>query len=486
MAFSIRHKLIFAFSGLALFITLVAFFAMLFTFRAGFLQYLNDLSYESIQKLSYSISSNVKTDKEWQLIIKSKKTWLKWVNENIGPGRKSVEKASRDESFDFRHESRGHRSFRRLFSESILLLNKDKQAFFLDDVFIEAELQVVEIKVNEKIVGFVGVKAIRDIDHGADRVFFKKQTKSFIVIAIIACLLAILLAYFISHWMTAPIQRLVAAVNQLMRKNYSVKVNYKAHDEIGSLVQSFNQLGISLSEHERSQQQWIADISHELRTPLSTLRGELEAMLDGVREISIDRINSLHEDVLRLQRLVDDLHELSLSDSGTLRYQFESVNLAQILESLLNFHEDEIKLHQLSYNLNVDHINASANVYADSGRLNQLFKNLLQNSLRYTDKGGRIAIDLIQSKQKNDNKDVILVEWEDSSPGVDNNSMDKLFDRLYREEKSRNRAVGGSGLGLSICKAIVEGHGGTIMAEPSSLGGLKVRITLPLSKLTTD
>ena len=478
MALRIRHKLIIAFSLFALFVTFVAFFAMLFTFRAGFLQYLNDLRYASLQHFSQTLSEQITTEDDWHLLVSNKRVWDELI------------RRERKDKYNFLSDQHSHKRFkdkdrshhfhkkraRKLSKSPFILLDQDKHFIYGKKVPLD-ELWLEEIKVSKQTRGFIGVKSLQKISSSADTVFVEKQTRLFIGVAVVACVLAIIIAVLLANWMAAPIQRLVSASNRLMQRDYSVQVKYKGKDEIAGLVQAFNRLAQSLADHQTTQQQWIADISHELRTPLSTLKAELEAVQDGIRALSIERIHSLYDEVMRLQRLVDDLHELSLSDAGTLNYRFSSVDLKPILESVFESHEADIKKKKLSFSLDFEGDASTLQAYADSDRLYQLFENLLQNSLRYTDEGGKINVAVFLSNKKVESQ--IRVEWEDSAPSVSIEALGKLFDRLYREEQSRNRAKGGSGLGLSICKSIVEAHGGIITAKASSLGGLKISITLP-------
>lgn len=483
MALSIRHKLIIAFSLLALFVTLVAFVAMLLIFRAGFLQYLNDLRFSSLNQLQLALSEQVSTDGQWKRLVNSKRVWHEFVRNTLPNARDGFldPKPRKEKTRPPPHlsgEGRRPPPHRRPppSRQPYLLLDSGKNIIHGREQNI-ANLKLAPIMFEGSVLAYVGIKKLNDIDNNTDKMFVEKQTYYFIVVAILACLLAVLAAFFIAAWMTSPIQRLLVGMNRLMQRDYTVEVNYKADDEIGSLFQSFNQLTSTLQHHQQSQQQWIADISHELRTPLSTMKAELESIQDGVRVLSIDRVYSLHEDILRLQRLVDDLHELALSDSGTLNYRFAPVSVNQVLENIFDQHEIDFQSKQLHANLNTTGNQYALSAYADEDRLHQLFENLLQNSLRYTDAGGRIQVNT-----KLNSKNAIVVEWEDSTPGVPTASINKLFDRLYREEKSRNRAKGGSGLGLSICKSIVEAHSGHINASHSDLGGLKITIVLPKSK----
>jgi two-component system, OmpR family, sensor histidine kinase BaeS len=230
-------------------------------------------------------------------------------------------------------------------------------------------------------------------------------------------------------------------------------------------------MALTLEKNEKARRQWVADISHELRTPLAVLRGEIEALMEGVRTVSPEAIRSLHAEVLRLHRLVDDLHQLALSDLGALTYRKEELDLADALRESIETCRGAF------ISKGVDLISdisgtQGITIFADRERLLQLFSNLLDNSLKYTDSKGELKVRL------SSDSDRVVVEFEDSAPGVPEDEVGKLFDRLYRVEGSRNRASGGAGLGLAICRNIVEAHAGTIAAYPSSLGGVLVRVIL--------
>ena len=244
---------------------------------------------------------------------------------------------------------------------------------------------------------------------------------------------------------------------------------------MGDLSQHFNLLATTLEKNEKSRRQWIADISHELRTPLSILRAEIESLIDGVREVDSDRLQDLHKEILSLNRLIDDLHELSLSDIGALNYEKDSQDVIKILHYSISTLQSEFN----SKSIAVDTTEISKDpikLFCDAQRIQQLFINILNNSLSYTDSGGRLKIKTTTDKTQ------IIIDMCDSAPGVPNSELSRLFERLYRAESSRNRKSGGTGLGLSICKNIVEAHGGQIIAKTSSLGGICISITFPLHR----
>ena len=230
----------------------------------------------------------------------------------------------------------------------------------------------------------------------------------------------------------------------------------------------------TLRKNLSARQQWIADISHELRTPVAVLQGEIEAIQDGVRELNKDSINSLHQEVVRLSNLVNDLHELSLSDVGALSTRKQKLNIVELIEAVIEQNRGSLQDKSIIIKLN-----ASSDIImvdADYQRMEQLFVNLAINSRHYTQSPGTITVTVSKQNQK------VMITWADSAPGVSDADLGRLFERLYRVETSRNRNAGGSGLGLAICQNIVEAHQGSIKAEHSRLGGVSMVITLPLAK----
>jgi two-component system sensor histidine kinase BaeS len=218
----------------------------------------------------------------------------------------------------------------------------------------------------------------------------------------------------------------------------------------------------------------LADISHELRTPLSLLRAELEALQDGVRPMGPAVVSSLQADVERLSRLVEDLYQLSMTDLGALSYHKRPVDPIALLRDDIESVAGEFARQGLSLELK-SVPQADVTLFADPDRLSQLFRNLMQNSLRYTDRGGRL--EMVAGREAG----WLTLDFDDSAPSVPAEALPQLFERFYRVEGSRNRALGGAGLGLAICRNIVEAHGGRIEAGMSPLGGLRIHVELPLT-----
>ncbi|MEE4380073.1 MAG: ATP-binding protein [Candidatus Competibacteraceae bacterium] len=338
--------------------------------------------------------------------------------------------------------------------------------------FTEA-VNLTEITVEEQTVGWLALQPLQRVTAGRDVQFLRRQSQMFLLIGSSLIALAALVALILARHLTRPLRRLTQAVQYLVAGDYSIRADINGRDEIATLGQRINTLAHTLEANEETRRRWIADISHELRTPLTVVRGELEALEDGVRTFNYAALGSLHNEIQGLSKLVNDLHELSLSDLGALSYRRQPLDLADVLSQVMTSFNTRIQSHQLSLQHNIEH-SPRLSVYGDRSRLQQLFSNLLENAIRYTDPGGRIELSVTE------NDEMITVRLDDSPPGVPAEDCPRLFERLYRMESSRSRSHGGSGLGLAICRNIVTAHEGIISAQPSLLGGLSVIVELPI------
>jgi two-component system sensor histidine kinase BaeS len=301
--------------------------------------------------------------------------------------------------------------------------------------------------------------------------FQSGQRQTYGLIAALVVLLSSLSSLYLARRLLRPIRWLADGAQALAAGDYDTRIEVERDDELGRLARHFNHLAAALARNEQLRRQWIADISHELRTPLAVLRGEIEALQDGVRAVSAQRLNSLHAEALALGQLVEDLYQLALADAGALEYRCESVDLAEILTDTAQAFRHRFEQQGLTLD---NQVAAPLWLHGDPLRLQQLFSNLLENSQRYTAAGGRLEIVLERSVERH-----VLV-FRDSAPAVPDAALSHLFERLYRVDKSRSRSLGGAGLGLALCQNIVEAHGGRMTASHSPLGGLQVRVELPV------
>jgi len=286
--------------------------------------------------------------------------------------------------------------------------------------------------------------------------------------------LAAVVAFFLSRHLLAPVEKLTAGTQALMSRRFDTRIEVKTKDELGQLAVDFNAMAQTLERYEQMRHQWISDIAHELRTPLSILRGEIEALQDGVREINRDTLDSLSVEARHLSKIVDDLHELSMADTEALSMKKVPIDPAAILGETLGRFTQSLTESHIAIENNLEN-QSPITIIGDADRLRQLFSNLVENVLRYADAPGVLKIGQARTANR------LILSFEDSGPGVPEEALGHLFDRLYRVDRSRVRTHGGSGLGLSICKSLVNALGGEIRAANGNLGGLRIEVEFPLT-----
>lgn len=331
------------------------------------------------------------------------------------------------------------------------------------------------VTVDGEAVGWVIASPVERLTRSTDISFDHQQRRTSWIIVALSALLAAGVTFLLARGLLRPVKRLVEGTHHLAAGDFATRVPEGSGDELGKLAQDFNQLASTLEKNQQMRREFMADISHELRTPLAVLRGELEAIQDGVRQFTPESVASLQMEVATLTKLVNDLHHLSLSDEGALGYQKRPLDLINVLEVAAGAFKPRFMDRHITLSVNLPD---SAMVFGDGDRFSQLFINLFENSLRYTDSGGELRLD-----GRIDGQTLTLC-FSDSAPGVEDNQLRRLFDRFYRTEISRNRTSGGSGLGLAICQNIVKAHNGTINATHSPQGGVSITVTLPLDHET--
>ena len=297
--------------------------------------------------------------------------------------------------------------------------------------------------------------------------FASQQVRNMALTALAAIALAIAVSVLLSQALLAPIRRIIRGVDTLAAGRYDVQFEDQRRDELGELARDLDRLATSLASTQSARQRWLADLSHELRTPLAVLRAEIDAVKDGVRPLTHDRMRSLSQEVERLGRLVDDLYDLSVSDLGGLRYEFSEVDLQPLLQGLVS--DFSGRFAELEFELSCPQ---DLLVRADPQRLSQMLINLLENSAAYTDAPGRVELSAeLQGRH-------VRLQVADSPPGVAPEMLQHLFEPLFRQEDARDRRSGGAGLGLAICANIAEAHGSRLDASASGLGGLAISCVL--------
>jgi two-component system sensor histidine kinase BaeS len=335
---------------------------------------------------------------------------------------------------------------------------------------VAANAAAIPILVDGKAVGALRLAPMPQLSDAGDVAFAQSQLHSALLAGAVVLIGALLFAFALARWLLAPVRALTAGTRALAAGDFMQRIGSARNDELGALSRDFDHLAATLEQHRNARRQWGADIAHELRTPLAILRGEIQALQDGVRPLTLQALESLHGECERLGHLIDDLYQLSLADAGALEYRFETLDLAQLVDEALELQRPACSDAGLRLEAKLAR---GAMVNGDARRLAQLLDNLLVNARRYTNAPGTIRVTLgLHAAQ-------IRLMIEDTPPGVPAAALPRVFERLYRVEESRGRAGGGAGLGLAICRAIVDAHDGRIRAEPSTLGGLRVVVDLP-------
>ena len=359
---------------------------------------------------------------------------------------------------------------RGMFRDRLFLLDENRSWIAGSEAVPSQAGTLQSIEVEDVTVGWIGFAPLgRTLPPEADR-FLKGQVRITVMAFMIALTVAAALAYLLARKVSRPVRQLGDTVKSLSRGQYDSRASVATRDEMGVLAGYVNQLAETLEKNRTARQRWMADIAHELRTPVAILKGEVEALADGVRPADERMSSSLREEIDQLSNLVDDLQTLALSDAGALNIQKKPMDLSALLRQVVESFRDRLAGRGISVDLQADE---AVNLMADEQRLRQLLLNLLENCSRYTEEGGRVRLSLTRNRNGTE------LDLEDSGPGLENEHIQRLFERFYRVEGSRSRSGGGSGLGLSICRNIAEAHGGSIRAEPSLLGGLKIIVLLP-------
>jgi len=355
---------------------------------------------------------------------------------------------------------------------ALLDVNKDLIAGHLTE---NIDYNETVIKVNDIQVGWLISPKHKSITDGYELDFLEQQKSYLWLIALIAMLLVGLITLPLAHHLAEPIKKIMLGMHKLTQGDYQQKVTLDRKDELGDLSRDFNQLAITLFENENARKRWLANISHELRTPVAILRGELEAMLDGVRQLNKNNIESANDEVKHLQHLIDDLHQLTSADIGGMHYHKQTIDISAWLNAEVDKYAGYLSASHTA--LVVDIKATDVYVLADVTRLCQLFENLINNCIKYAEAS---VLNLSLSVEVSNASKRVRISIEDDGIGVPEQHLANLFEYLYRVESSRNRKTGGAGLGLSICEHIVLAHQGSIKAESSSLGGLAIIIELPV------
>jgi len=478
-------------------------FFMQWSINKGMVEYVNKQQVISLQPVVVALTNTYQQTNSWQVLAHKHRKFQALLRQNIQdvelsppPPRSQFNELPQDRfntrprpkqtRFSHPEDKTPPRFMRdRLFQSigpplsppkpriSYALLDENKR-FIVGNYPKGLPFSYTPIMSENEIVGYFAVSKQKKLMEGYEFDFVKQQQAYLGFIGLALLVVVLLLVLPLARHLLLPLRQLTHGVHQLTQGKFNQAIKVKRNDEFGDLSKDFNHLAKTLAENEQQRKRWLANISHELRTPVAILRGELEAVIDGVRSLSMATISSVHQETLHLQKLIDDLHELTSADIGGMSYYPEPLNLAEIISNEFKKYQSFLTDAGLSGEIICSE--EKSVIMADKTRLCQLLENLIHNTIKYAGKGCKVKLSL--SKNAGDNQAILIVE--DNGKGVDEHHLANLFEHLYRTDDSRNRETGGSGLGLAICAHIVKQHQGDIYAERSSLGGLKIVIKFPL------
>lgn len=305
-------------------------------------------------------------------------------------------------------------------------------------------------------------------------------------VIIIFVLAIVIISLITSKTIVGPIEQITAGANEIANGNFDFEISYKAKNELGQLADSFNNMRMQVKDSierqrqaDQKQKEMIAGIAHDLRTPLTSVKGYLEGIRDGIADTPEKQkryMDTIYSSTCSTEKILDDFLAISKLELGDTALNCESVTVADFLEFASGL-EEELTKEDFDFEI-IDNTKTSPVLYLDTDKFTRVINNIISNSIKYRrpDVKGKIILTLVEYQK------TVLFEIKDNGMGVDKESLPRIFDTLYRADKARSNVREGSGLGLSVCKQIVELHGGLIWAQSEPGNGLTILISLPKGK----
>lgn len=303
-----------------------------------------------------------------------------------------------------------------------------------------------------------------------NQMFLDATHRSLVWATLATLTLAVILSFLLTRRVLTPLSQMTAIAKRIAGGNYKSEVQISSTDEIGELAAAFNQMAASLQRVEQLRKSMVIDVAHELRTPLTNTRGYIEALRDKILPPSQETFELLHDETLRLVRLVEDLLQLARADASRETLQKQKVNLQNLASQILDLFQPKFAEKKIAVEANIAEVEGQ--VVADPEKLSQVLRNLFQNAWQYTTQGGHIRVFTERLPGK------VKVVFANTGDEIAENDLPFIFERFYRGEKSRSRDHGGAGIGLAIVKELVEAHRGEVGAE-STPAETRIWFTLP-------
>ena len=326
-----------------------------------------------------------------------------------------------------------------------------------------------------KIVGYVLLQPLTQsaISLTALQLLYNEIGRYFLMGAALAVVVAVVLTLVLSRRILSPVRALTNAAHRLGRGDLSQRVNIKDKSEIGELATTFDSMAGNLERDQQLRREMVADVAHELRSPLTNIRGYLEAIRDRIMSPDEKTVGSIYDETMLLARLIDDLQELSLAETGELKLYCEEEDAPELVRQAVS--AVQAKAIEKGLSLTMDLPEGLSRVNIDFLRIKQVLLNLLENAIAHTPSGGSITV------SAGEIPGMVEISVSDTGEGIPGAELENIFERFHRVDKSRSRATGGSGLGLTIAKSFVEAHGGKISVRSQLGEGSTFSFTLPVS-----
>ncbi len=355
---------------------------------------------------------------------------------------------------------------------NVVLDNQDRHA---GGHIEEGELEyAIPLEVGGQEVGYLLADGGMLFTSENERALLTRLNGAAFTAAVIAGGVSLILALLLSYSLVRPVRDLTKAASQMAQGDLSQRVRVRGDKSLATLGKAFNRMAASLQQAGERRRALTADIAHELRTPLAVQRAHLEALQDGIYDLTSENLLPIEEQNRALTRLVEDLRTLALADGGQLTLERTSTDIAALLERSISRFDPQAGSHGVEIHLSPMEMPAFVDI--DPQRVEQILNNLLNNALRYTPEGGQICVQCtVDSGQS------LLVTVRDTGPGIPEKSLPHIFERFYKADRSRTSAEGGStGLGLSIAQKLAQAHGGDITAENQPEGGAVFTLRIPI------
>ncbi|WP_161569227.1 sensor histidine kinase [Candidatus Oscillochloris fontis] len=324
----------------------------------------------------------------------------------------------------------------------------------------------------QSIIGVVITPDIASLRDPDEERYLASTDAALAIAAIITAVIALVLGILLARLITSPLRELTAATRRIAAGELGHQVRVRSRDELGQLATQFNQMSADLAHAIQLRHQMTADIAHDLRTPLTVLSGYLESLRDQILKPTPERFATLYAEVQILQRLVDDLHTLSLADAGELTLQLQASPPAQILAHVAETYSHTAE--QAGIALRYTVAENLPEVVVDAERLCRALGNLVSNAIRHTPEGGSIELRAQRDAEQ------LIMQVRDTGAGIPTEHLPNIFERLYRADQARQQ-TGGSGLGLAIVRSIIEAHGGAIGVESQVGVGSTFWVRFPIA-----